>query len=178
MHWLRHYSKLQLFIGTLVALVLGIGSFTVIDLSTYQHYGVSTGSMEPTIPPGSEVFIEQHATYPVGAVVTFDADGKILTHRIVGYRTDGSVITRGDANRSPDVWRSHTTRVSDIRGQVWLAPQRLGWLLDSNWWAFEIHQPMMIAAILLLILGLSIAIWLFFSPDESTLKSKQEVSTT
>lgn len=74
---------------------------------------VTTGSMRPTIPPGSQVIVKpldpvQTTTLEKGQVITFMPDpdsDELVTHRIIGVeRSDGvvSYTTRGDANGAPD----------------------------------------------------------------------------
>lgn len=76
---------------------------------------VLSGSMEPTVPTGSQVVVEplegedDAAGLSTGDVVTFmphPDDPTLVTHRIVGVAVDGgghrSFTTRGDSNAVPD----------------------------------------------------------------------------
>jgi len=76
---------------------------------------VLSGSMEPTVPTGSQVVVEpiegedDAARLGVGDVVTFmprPDDPTLVTHRIVAVSYDGAgdlaFTTRGDANAAPD----------------------------------------------------------------------------
>jgi signal peptidase I len=73
----------------------------------WSSHVVMSGSMTPQIDTGDVVVTE-----PVGAaaarpglvvLVVDPADpGRSLLHRVVEQRPDGSLITRGDANRVPD----------------------------------------------------------------------------
>ena len=89
---------------------------------------ILTGSMEPTIPTGSEVIVEpvegdeDAAQLQIGDVVTFmpyPDDQTLVTHRIVSRSvgTDGSVsfTTQGDANNAADPWEITATQ---LRGEV------------------------------------------------------------
>ena len=49
----------------------------------------------------------------VGRVITFDnpgPEGHILTHRVVSIDEDGSLVTKGDANPTPDSSMSPASR--------------------------------------------------------------------
>ncbi len=62
---------------------------------------VTTGSMAPTLPPGS-LFVAVRHTADVGEVVMFDApDGTPIVHRVVDITPEG-LVTRGDANADTD----------------------------------------------------------------------------
>ena len=82
---------------------------------------VLTGSMRPTLPPGSVVLDEgvKASSVQVGDVITFHPPGahSVVTHRIVAIssRPSGSreATTRGDANNIDDPWRVKLT------GTVW-----------------------------------------------------------
>lgn len=127
---------------TLVWLVLlaGIAAVLVIGLrAPYATYAVRTGSMSPTIPPRSAVVVHE-GEYAVGQVVSFRHDGGVITHRLLAVRADGTVVTQGDANRSPDPF---TVRVSDIVGGVVAAPQHLGY------WLVFLKNPAGLASVLL-----------------------------
>jgi signal peptidase len=68
---------------------------------------VLSGSMEPTIPVGGVVVIQQTdpATLHVGDIICFKlSDSQLwVTHRIVNI-TDEGFITKGDANNVADRW--------------------------------------------------------------------------
>lgn len=72
----------------------------------YQEMAVLTGSMEPTVPVGSLIYIKQAPpdTLQVGDVVTYRLEGDtMVTHRVVQVNAQQqSLVTQGDANDSPD----------------------------------------------------------------------------
>lgn len=112
----------------LALLVVG----TVVPFAGYQVRLVATGSMAPTMPIGTAVFIKKSAHYTVGEVVTFRHPGEKLptTHRIISDEAQAGVIyytTKGDANSAPD---QRPTAESDAIGRVWLAVPYLGYVLD------------------------------------------------
>ncbi|MEX5299012.1 signal peptidase I [Kocuria sp. CPCC 205292] len=89
---------------------------------------VLSGSMEPTVPTGSQVVVaplegeDDAAGLSTGDVVTFmprPDDPTLVTHRIVGVAVDGegrrSFTTRGDANAVPD---AEPVTATQLRGLV------------------------------------------------------------
>lgn len=111
----------------------------------YRVYVVHTGSMSPTIPSRSAVLVRQ-GRYHLGQVITFHVNGTTVTHRLVAFNGDGTVSTKGDADRSRDPWRVPR---SDIVGGVVLAPHFAGFAL------VYLRQPLGAASILLAFL----AVW-------------------
>jgi len=95
-----------------VAMFLGLSAITWSQLGL-RPYVVRTGSMSPTIQPGDAVLDVAAQTQPrPGEVITFrlPADG-FVTHRV--HAISGDVIrTKGDANRTADLWRSRPGRWS------------------------------------------------------------------
>ena len=75
----------------------------------YEIYTVISGSMEPAIPTGSLVYVkyiqpEEIQTEDVIAFYGTDADGSIVTHRVVSNSAAmGNFITKGDANSDNDM---------------------------------------------------------------------------
>lgn len=70
---------------------------------------VVTGSMEPSIYTGEYIIVEKTdvSSLSEGDIISFYSDqsdirGLLVTHRIVGKNSDGSFITRGDANPVDD----------------------------------------------------------------------------
>lgn len=87
----------------------------------WQPRVVLSGSMAPALAPGDVVLteaVDDVAALPIGRVIAVDSptnpSGTYL-HRIVRLEGDGSVVTRGDANRSDDF---PPVRASQVRGQV------------------------------------------------------------
>jgi signal peptidase len=80
----------------------------------YQIEAVLSGSMVPTFRPGDAVLVTREATADVrvGQVISYKipvGDHHVETHRIVRVISGGHypvVITKGDANTSPDPWRA------------------------------------------------------------------------
>lgn len=119
----------------LVALLLLISSFRLPGFPLDAR-SVLTGSMEPTIPTGSIVFIYPRAEYGEGDVVTFKRMESSLeipvTHRIIavaeGDRGDRAFKTKGDANESEDM---DSVSQNEIYGKVIFHLPYIGYLLDA-----------------------------------------------
>lgn len=84
------------------ALLLAVPSYL-----GWKQMMVLTGSMEPEIPVGSMVYIEetQPESLQEGDIITFSQkDGDVVTHRVVRNRSvEGELVTKGDANAEEDV---------------------------------------------------------------------------
>lgn len=93
----------------LAALIGACLPLTVPRLMGYQIYSVISGSMEPAVPTGSLVYIQEGdpADLEEGDVIAFYGGGDgtaIITHRVVENRVlMGELITKGDANREADI---------------------------------------------------------------------------
>lgn len=126
----------------------------------YRVYVLRTGSMTPTYPTGSVVLDRPgRGHYAVGQVITFDRvelGEKVVTHRIVKIRPDGSITTKGDANRTPDVW---TVTPHQVRGSVVFGVKDLGYALVF------LRQPTGVAALALSIASMAM-LWGLFFPAE------------
>lgn len=94
-------------IGTLmlILVILSCLPLTVPKLLNYEIYGVVSGSMEPEIPVGSVVYVEEARPedIPEGDVIAFRRGGFIVIHRVVQNRVvEGEFVTKGDANAAED----------------------------------------------------------------------------
>lgn len=95
-------------LALLFLLAVGLGPRT----GAYRTVTVLTGSMRPTMPPGSLVVLVpiEPARLKVGDVVTFEAPiagHPVVTHRIVEIAEPGDhpvIRTKGDANEGADPW--------------------------------------------------------------------------
>jgi signal peptidase len=94
---------------TLLLVALGVGPRVL----PYRSYAITSGSMTPTLPVGSEVIVRRvrGADLRVGDIVTFKRPGsanELVTHRIVRIEHRGAqrlLVTKGDANGLADAWR-------------------------------------------------------------------------
>lgn len=146
-----------LLVGALVVVVAG-GGFLVHD--GYRVYVVHTSSMVPAYDPG-DLVIDRPVTGALqpGEVITFLHSGlssDVVTHRITDVE-DGVIHTKGDANRTADVW---DIRPDQVQGVVIGSVPGAGYLL------VYLRSPAGIASILTAILGLGLLYSLFFPPRE------------
>lgn len=137
-------SGLAVIIFMTVAVLLVISSFNIPGLPLDART-VLTGSMEPTIPVGSVVFIYPQKSYSEGDVVTFKRrESSIetpITHRIVSVANDESGLTayttKGDGNDYQD---ASVVYQDEVSGQVIFHLPFLGKLLDlaKTPWGFAV----------------------------------------
>lgn len=106
----RAASGLRIFGAVLlIGLVLICLPLTVPRLLGYHIYSVISGSMEPAIPTGSLVYIQETepAEIETGDVIAFYGNidsSSIITHRVTDNRiVMGEFITKGDANQAEDM---------------------------------------------------------------------------
>jgi len=78
---------------------------------------VQSGSMQPAISVGSLVLVKPAGEYAVDEVITFKTGRAPTTHRINRIEA-GVIITKGDANDTPD---SEPVRPENIIGKVVLS---------------------------------------------------------
>lgn len=107
------FKKIWNVIGTvLVAIVLLLAIALVgVRLVGLKTYAVVSGSMEPTYPTGSLLYVKsvKAQELKVGDAITFMLDeNTVATHRVIEIipdRANSSVLrfrTQGDANKTPD----------------------------------------------------------------------------
>lgn len=121
---------ISIFFAAYIALALLMVG-TVLPFAGYQVRIVETGSMAPTMPTGSAVFVHKETHYSPGNVITFQRAGEKMptTHRIVSEEVQAGAVyytTKGDANDAPD---QLPIVKSDVIGSVWLAVPYLGYIL-------------------------------------------------
>jgi len=117
---------LMLMIGVLAVMVV------IPRLTGSTAYTVLTGSMEPTLPPGTLIVVKPtpNEDLTTGDVITFQpvsGDPAVVTHRIEGiyYTGEGErrIHTRGDNNPVADSW---SLVPEQIRGRVIYSVPYLG----------------------------------------------------
>ncbi|WP_341359344.1 signal peptidase I [Georgenia sp. M64] len=110
-----------------VVAALALAMVVVPHLAGWVPLTILSGSMEPTIPTGSQVVVEPvrgeaaTAALAPGDVVTvmpYPNDPTLVTHRVVAraVAADGTVVltTRGDANDAADPWPLTATQVRGV----------------------------------------------------------------
>jgi signal peptidase I len=109
--------------GVLVVLALLIVALLALP---FQLYAVKTGSMEPTFGPRDLVLVHK-GQYQQGQPISFTHYGEVITHRLVSVNADGTFVTRGDANGTPDPWVVQRREI--LGGVVASVPQMGYWLV-------------------------------------------------
>ena len=114
-----------------VVLILTLPLFT-----PYRIMVVLSGSMAPSLLAGDAVLIRSGAN-PIqeGDIVTFQREGQLVTHRVVGVES-GQLVTQGDANNAPDPWPVplsavegvYVLRLPFLGYLVWFARKPIGWV--------------------------------------------------
>lgn len=94
--------------GTLILLgvIAAFLPMTLPKLCGYEVYEVVSGSMEPEIPVGSLIYVEEAKPEELvsGDVIAFVRDGSVITHRVEENRyVEGELVTKGDANQKEDM---------------------------------------------------------------------------
>ena len=92
----------------LVVLVIAIAAVLYIpQIFGAKPYYVLSGSMSPTFYAGSVIYVNESVKpedLKEGDVLTFNAGGNVVTHRIIEIEKDGDKIvqfvTKGDANKN------------------------------------------------------------------------------
>jgi signal peptidase len=115
----------------------------------YKVYIVHTGSMSPTIPSRSAVIVRE-GVYRVGQVMSFESANGVVTHRLIKRNADGTLVTKGDGNRTAD---PGTVSPSKVIGGVVMAPRMLGY------WLEYLKNPAGLASLFLTI----VCLWLIYS---------------
>ena len=98
-------------LGTLLLIIIVVACLPlkVPKVFGYEMYTVISGSMEPSIPTGSLVYIKDMEPQDVadGDVIAFYGghdSNAIITHRVVKNRVVmGEFVTKGDANEKEDM---------------------------------------------------------------------------
>jgi signal peptidase I len=164
MSTVRSMIRATLACAVLVTLISG----AVLWTQGYRVYVIHTGSMDPTYRPG-DVVIDRPAQrrYHAGEVITFLHSSQttdVVTHRITDITPTGLIHTKGDANRTADVW---DIRPGQVRGSVAMSFTGLGYFLVF------LHQPAGAASLGLSTLALVLLWTLFFPPRASDGESRR-----
>lgn len=123
--------------AVLVSCGLLIVAFVLVPrLTGSTPYTVLTGSMRPTMPPGTTLVVKpiEFADIRVGDVITYQiASGQpeVVTHRVIGVNVtpDGVRLeTQGDANPIPD---PELVREEQVRGKAWYWLPVIGYVTNG-----------------------------------------------
>lgn len=129
--WILQTASWMLLLTIVALLVAMIGLPQVTGATPYT---VLTGSMRPTMPPGSLVVTKpiEAGELKVGDAITYQirsGEPEVVTHRIISLaQTLGGetlFTTQGDANPHPD---EKPVKAAQIRGVVWYSIPFAGYL--------------------------------------------------
>ena len=110
----------------LIAAIITLSSCIILRfLNVIEIYKVKTGSMEDGIHTGDYILICKQSDYKIGDIVTYEKNGYHVTHRII-KKNGNKVITKGDANNTPD----EEISLDDIVGRVIYNGGILNFLID------------------------------------------------
>ena len=95
-------------IGTIMLLVVIAAALplTLPNYMGYKVYNVVSGSMEPTIPIGSVIYVKEVDPVEIhsGDIIAFESGDSVVMHRVTENRTvEGTFVTKGDANEGEDL---------------------------------------------------------------------------
>lgn len=105
----------------------------------WRPYVVETGSMSPRIKPGDVVVASPNHDVAalLGHVIVFDSPsqpGEIVTHRAIRTDRAGRIVTKGDANPSPD---GQPVEIQAVHGLGRLLVRAVGlpllWIHHGQW---------------------------------------------
>ncbi len=68
----------------------------------YTFFEVVSGSMSPTINTYDLVIVKVTDNVELDDIITFYKDDSFITHRILEYKDDNNILTKGDANNTTD----------------------------------------------------------------------------
>lgn len=131
----------------------------------WSSYVIVTGSMEPSITAGDIVITspDYDENDVLGRVISFEnpnREGHILTHRVHALAADGSLMTKGDANPTPD---SAEVSPEAVTGLGRLLVQFVGlpvvWLMAGSW--------VKLGLFLATVVGSVVAVARDFEPEEA-----------
>ncbi|MBG6238778.1 signal peptidase [Mycetocola sp. CAN_C7] len=128
--------KVVSWVVLIVCGALIIGFVLVPRLTGSTPYTVLTGSMRPSMPPGTTVVVKpiDFADIRVGDVITYQiasGEPEVVTHRVIAVNvtSDGVRLeTQGDANPLPD---TEPVREEQVRGKAWYWLPVIGYVTNG-----------------------------------------------
>lgn len=137
-------ARIGLWLVILTAATVLVVAVLIPRLTGARPFVILTGSMRPSLPPGTLVVTKpvDSSRIGVGTVITYQitsGEPQTVTHRVTaqGFSHDGErrFRTQGDANDTPDQgW----VRAVQVRGTVWYAVPWLGY--PARWLTGTHHQ--------------------------------------
>lgn len=139
---------------------IGLSLLFVIALmliSGYKFMIVSSGSMEPTLPVGSLVIVTpcDYEDLKLNDIVTMNAGGVYLTHRVVGKMDiEGNIVQEGEEGYESATWYTKGDNSQTIDGK--LTKEVIGVVRESHCftWVGEVVRYVKSNYIMLIILAI------------------------
>lgn len=165
-------TTLLLFV--VLALAILLAGVRLVGLTPYV---VLSGSMEPTYPVGSLIYVKQTdpADIREGDAITFRLHGEstIATHRVIAISPDGTQFTtQGDANDAPD---GAPVLAQDLVGRPLFAIPYLGYL--SHWITNPPGRYLTVALLAALVALLVLPDWIRRDAPEPTTTEKRRTKS-
>ena len=127
--FLKFFIKTLNWLLFLVIVAAVVGMVVLPYFFKIKPYVVLSGSMEPTVPTGSMLWINTNDRYvEVGDIAAYELPdgGAYVTHRIVGTK-EGNYVFKGDANDTEDL---NTVDEEQILGEYVFHIPKLGMVLN------------------------------------------------
>ena len=102
---LEYLSKILIFELIVLCILAFISTVVLhkdyVNIGGYTFFIVASGSMSGTVDVNDMVIVKITDNFQVGDIVTYQADGYFVTHRIISINKD-QIITKGDSNNTED----------------------------------------------------------------------------
>ena len=102
---LEYLSKILIFELIVLCILAFISTVVLhkdyVNIGGYTFFIVASGSMSGTVDVNDMVIVKITDVFQVGDIVTYQADGYFVTHRIISINKD-QIITKGDSNNTED----------------------------------------------------------------------------
>lgn len=102
---LEYLSKILIFELIVLCILAFISTVVLhkdyVNIGGYTFFVVASGSMSGTVDVNDMVIVKITDDFQVGDIVTYQADGYFVTHRIISINKD-QIITKGDSNNTED----------------------------------------------------------------------------
>lgn len=100
---------------TLVVILGVFIAYGSINNRFYRVILIEGNSMSPTLWAGDLIVVTRPTKdLSLNSIVVMSVDGKLVTHRIVGFDDTGRPVTKGDANIVVDDFSNNDVRVAGI----------------------------------------------------------------
>lgn len=129
---LRWVGRVLAWVVILGCLLMLAAAVLVPRIGGATPYTILTGSMTPTLPPGTLIVVRPAAVEDVreGDVITYQlrsGEPEVVTHRVIAVqhnlKGETTFVTQGDANSVADV---EPVRPEQVRGELWYSVPELG----------------------------------------------------